>query len=115
MSDGGPVRGDPRWAARGRQRNRVWSLFPAACGAIAYVVLYLLVQPWLNESSDLAFFLSLGLLTVVLAFTVFALVRAIWGRRSERPRMRSPAAGESPPKADERNGEPPEGDSNIVH
>jgi len=106
-------RRDPRWGAPNfpwRRQKQVWSLFPAAAGVIGFVVLYLLVQPWLNASSDVSFYLALGLLTLVLGFTVYALARAIWGKRAEHRGTRAGAAA-----TEERDDDPPDGDSKIVH
>jgi hypothetical protein len=104
MSDESPAKARPAKA-----RRRVWSLLPALGGAASYVVLYLVLQPWLNESSDLAFYCSVAALTLVLVFTAFALVRAIFTPRSPRQKSRPPWSTDDD---DDRAGP---SDSNVIH
>jgi hypothetical protein len=96
-----------------RRRRGVWSLFPALGGAVSYVALYLVLQPWLNESSDVSFFLAVGLLTLVLGFTAFAFVRAIWG---PRPKTRSPfASGDRAARGEPDGEDDDETHSKFIH
>jgi hypothetical protein len=82
-------------------------------GAITYVALYLFLQPWLNASSDRAFFGAVALLGLVLAFTVIALLRAIWGRPRLGPPKSSKPSDASARRDGEARAEPD--DSKVVH
>ena len=55
----------------------VWSLWPAFAGIAVHFGLREVLNPWLNASSDAKFWGAVGILTVPLLFSVFAIYRAI--------------------------------------
>ncbi len=68
----GPAREPKRRSPRG-----VWSVWPAILGVVLHFVMRVVLDPWLNASSDAKFWGAVVIVALPLTFAVYALVRAI--------------------------------------